>query len=90
MILLTLLNIMYSIMSFVAEAVFPALPQAVQSIITYVIQMIQNGFAILDAWFFDFSFVGPLCAFVLDLWLTLMAVDLMWKVIGYIKLSRKN
>lgn len=90
MILLTFLNITYWIVSTITEAVFPALPQGVSSILAYIVNMIDDGLDILGSLFVDFSFVGPLCAFVIDVWIIMLGIDLMWKVIGYIKLSRKN
>lgn len=90
MILLAFLNIGYWIISTITNAVFPSLPQGVSSILAYIVNMIDNGLDILGALFIDFEFVGPLCAWIIDVWLILLSVDLMWKVIGYIKLSRKN
>lgn len=90
MILLAILNIGYWIISTISNAVFPIIPEGLSSVLLYIIRMIQNGLDVLAAWFIDFSFVGPLCAWIIDVWLVLLAVDLLWKVIGYIKLSRKN
>ena len=90
MILLAFLNIGYWIVSTITDAVFPALPQQVSSILTYIIGMIDNGLDILAALFIDFNFVGPLCAWIIDVWLIMLSIDLLWKVVGYIKLSRKN
>lgn len=90
MILLALFNIGYNILSFLADVIFPELPQGVSTILAYIVGMIDNGLDILGALFIDFDFVGPLCAWIAEVWLILLVVDLMWKVVGYIKLSRKN
>lgn len=90
MILLALLNIFYNIITTISEAVFPVLPQAVSTVLEYIIQWIDNGLDFLGALFVDFSVIGPLCGWILEVWLVLLAIDLLWKVVGYIKLSRKN
>lgn len=90
MIILTLLNIAYWIMTRISQAVFPAIPSEVSSVLSYAVGLIQNGLDIVGAWFIDFGFVGPLVSFSIDLWLTLLAVDLVYRVVGFIKLSRKN
>lgn len=90
MILLTIFDIFYNIITGITNAVFANIPSGLSSILLYIVRMIQNGLDILNAWFIDFSIVGPLCGWILDTWLILLAIDLMWKVVGYIKLSRKN
>lgn len=90
MILIGVFNIAYWIITTISDVVFPSLPSGVSSVLAYIVQMIDNGLDILGALFVDFSFVGPLCAWILDVWLVMLSVDLLWKVIGYIKLSRKN
>lgn len=90
MILIAIFNVAYWIITTISDVVFPALPSSVSSVLAYIVQLIDNGLDILGALFVDFSFVGPLCAWILDMWLVLLSIDLLWKVIGYIKLSRKN
>lgn len=89
MILLALLNLGYFIVSTISTAVFPVLPAGVSSVLVYIVRMIQRGLNLLGL-FVDFSIVGPLCAWIFEIWLLLLGVDLAWKVVGYIKLSRKN
>lgn len=90
MILLALLNIAYWLMSQICSIVLPALPQTVSNIFAYCVQLINQGLDIVGALFIDFSVIGPLSQWISVAWVAFLAVDLLFRLVGFIKLSRKN
>lgn len=90
MILLAILDIIYAVLTGLTQLVLPALPQSIDSILIYVLNMIDNGLDIVFTIFLDSSIVAPLMSFVLSMTLALFSLDLIWRIINIIKLSRDH
>lgn len=90
MILLAIFDAFYAILEALTSFFLPALPSEVTSVLVYVLEMVQNGLNIVLYLAFDANIVSSLAVWSLTAFLAFYALDLAWRVIGMIKLSRKN
>ena len=89
MILLTLLDIIYAVVVGLTSAVFPLIPQQIDSILLYVLSIIDNGLDIVFTLFVDQSLVTPVLSWIISTQLVMLSIDLVWRIIDIIKLRRK-
>lgn len=90
MILLAILQVLYDAINGVSEFLAPVVPEAVQTVVTYIMDMIDKGADILGYIFFDYKVLAPLFSWMLVVYLAIFAYDIVWHVIRFITLRGGN
>ena len=85
MILMLLLDVFYSVFGFIFGIVFPDIPVVVTNLIAYVVNFVSDGLNILFYMFISPELVTGLLSFMVMLWATLFAVDIVWMIIKIVR-----
>lgn len=88
MIIIGILELIYSIVTSITAVVYPAIPQPVNSVLLYIFQLIDNGLDIVFTMFIDASLVSAMLTWIIDTQVVLLGVDLLWRLIDIIRLRR--
>lgn len=90
MLLLGILQVIYDVVNGVSSFLAPVVPEAVQTVVSYIMDMIDKGADILGYIFFDYKVLAPLFSWMLVLYLAVFAYDLVWHIIHFITLRGGN
>lgn len=85
MILMLLLDVFYSVFGFIFGIVFPDIPVVVTNLISYVVNFATDGLDILFYMFISPELVTGLLTFMVTLWATLLAIDIVWMIIKIVR-----
>lgn len=88
MIILGLLKVMFWLTDALTAVIIPALPDNVLSVYETALDYITQGCKFIYLALFDANVVIPILNWLLAFWVVSITVDLVWKVIGLIKLHR--
>lgn len=90
MIFMLILEIAWSIVFPIISIVFPALPAGFSSVLEYILNLAATGCQYAVWLFFTPQYVSAVFRFLLTCYVSLLALDLIWKVIALIKLRRDS
>lgn len=90
MIILGLFDVLWWLGNAVGSIVLPNVPPQVTTVLTYILNMINNGLAFCNLVLWDPEVVAPIAVMMITTITTLFAFDLTWRVIYIVTLRHHN
>lgn len=90
MIFMLILEICWSIVFPIISIVFPALPAGFSNVLAYILNAAATGCQYAVWLFFTPQYVSSIFRFMITCYVSLLALDMVWKVISLIKLRRDS
>lgn len=86
MLLIAFFEFVYTSVSEICGFVVPLLPEAILSVISYIVNMIEFGLGMIFYIFFDYKVIVPLAGWLLAFNLVVFVYDLLWHIIYMVTL----
>lgn len=86
MILLSILQLLYNVVNGLSSFLAPVVPEAIQTVLNYIFDMIDKGLDILGYVFIDYKVVTPIFSWMIVVYLAIFAYDIVWHIIHLITL----